>query len=256
MSAFQTPQNSIDWARSRIQAAYDSFSAYGKGDAFAFVIEDDIETGDKLHKFRIVQPLPPDVEGFCRNALTDIKHSFDQSLFAAARAMGFVRFKETYPWADSPTGLNRIIEARQRKEKARLPQVLIDEILRHEPYATGPDFIGGNDFIREIAKMVNDKHTIGFAVVPSATSALVNFSGVSPFVLFEPWDPVKQELVISRVMPGGSIRYDDPTVTTNIRFQRAGRLGKVSVFDAAWGFADRAQFVLEGFKAVCAQVRD
>ena len=252
LAAFERPQNTIEWARSCIKSAYDSFITYTKSDAFIFVTEDDPETSDKLHKFKIMRPLPREVEGHCSNALVDIKHSFDQSLFAAAQSLGALGFDKNYPWADSPNGLWRILEVRQRKPRTTLPQVLIDEIWRQEPYATGPDFAGGNDFTREIAGMVNDKHSIGFALYPKLLSSLVNFQAVSPFSLFEPWDPVKQEMVICRVMPGGRVSYANPTVTTNIRFDRTGEWGQVNVFAAAWDFADRAHLALEGFKAVCA----
>jgi len=253
LEAFETPQKAINWARSNIEAARQTFVAYAQNNPLAFVIEEDPETGDKIHKFKLVKQMPDEIEHLCRNAIVDLKHSFDQSLSAAARTLNFVRFDKNYPWADSVVGLKRIIDQRQTKKDGALPQILIDEIYRQKPYSTAPGLATGNNLIREIAKMANDKHTIGIEVTANVASYIVsNLTAAGPSELFRGWDPVKQELIFAIVKPGGSISYNKPQIAANICFKRAGDIGKIGVFDAAEAFADRAQAVLDGFKAVCA----
>lgn len=252
MSVFDTPQDHINWAKSRLEIAEALFRRYAQSDAFANVTEFDANTGEELRIIRLVTPLPPDITGLLRNALVDTKHSFDQSLFAAARATGGVRFDKNYPWANTFFGVKGIIEKRQRQKNSALPQFIVDEIFRQEPHGTGPGFSGGNDLIRDLAKMVNDKHSIGFRVTASITAFSarnMSFSGTGS--LISGWDPVKQQMELARMQPGSSFSYQDCTVSSDVFFKRAGNIGKVPALSAAREFVNRAQIVLEGFKAVC-----
>lgn len=264
MDAFETPQNNIDWARQCLDRGREAFRIYAHSNSFIHVAEHDPETGDEVRKVVQIKPLPDEVGHYFRNALVDLKHSFDQSLFAAAKKLGFHRFKKNYPWADSPAGLRATLGKRQTDKDSILPDILIEEIWRQEPYATGPSFSGGNDLIREVAQMVNDKHTIGFVSVPIVASMrLDNFMvstrnrGPDTGVILPEfiWDPVNKEMILGRVRGGAKILYDDPQVSIQVLFERTGLLEDVSAPVAIRRFADRAQFVLEGFKRVCAQAQ-
>ena len=154
---FETPQESIDWAKTCLENAEREFRAYVQNGALANVTEFDRQTREQVRKIKRVKPIPQSVTGFIRTALVDTKHSFDQSLFACAHAAGCLRFSKTYPWADTPKGLNGIIDRRNRDKDAALPPFIVDEIRRQEPYATGEGYPGGNDLVREVAKMANDQ---------------------------------------------------------------------------------------------------
>jgi hypothetical protein len=128
----------------------------------------------------------------------------------------------------------------------------VDEIFRQKPYGTGPNLPGGDDLVREVAKMANDKHTIGFKVAAALTGMRVGamtFSGSGS--LIHNGDPVKKEMILARMTPGSKFSYQDCTVSANIFFKRTGKIGQVSAFTAAREFVDRVQFVLESFKAAC-----
>ncbi|WP_408586570.1 hypothetical protein [Novosphingobium sp.] len=252
MTGFETPQEHIDWAKTRIDAAEEAFARYAQDGAITPVTEFDAEAGERVFKIRLVKALPMEITGPLRNALLDIKHSFDQSLFAAAQSHRCFRFAQNYPWADSLAGVEGIIDKRQSKPKSALPQVIIDEITRQKPHEAGPRLAGGEYLIREVAKLANDKHTIGFRTNVSLTGMKFSnamFSGSGSFL--SPWDPEKQEMVIARLEPGGHFSYDDCTFGMDIFFDRAGDVGKIPVLVAARLFADHAQHVLEGFKAIC-----
>lgn len=248
---FKEVQDQIDWAREQIDRGQADAIAHIKGDAFAFVTEIDLESGEKVHKFKLVNPLPNSIKGSFRSAVVDLKHSFDMSLHAAAQVMGCVRFDKTYPWADTPDGVRGIITKRQLKLHSRLPDALIDEIWRQEPYSTGPGFAGGNDLIREVANMANEKHTIGITTRADVTSyKFTNMVLIGPNKMSGRWDPIKQELELLRIGVGGSASYDDAAVSVDILFKRAGSVGKIPAFSVATTFADKAQIVLDGFKRV------
>lgn len=248
--AFNAPQQTIDWARESIRLGVEACAPYLQNDAFATVVEVDRETGDEVHKVILANPPTLAIKGYFSNAVTDLRHSFDQSLFAAAQICGCVKFDQNFPWADSIDGLTGIINKRQIKESSRLPQHIVDEILRHEPYAARPGAPGGNNFVRDVAKMANNKHSIGLtASVTISQAAFKNVVIEGPGSFLKPWDPVKKEIEISRLRPGGSVSYDNPRFTAHVSFEHAGLIGRMSAAGVALQFAEKAQAVLDGLKA-------
>ena len=257
MDAFETPQKSIDWALKCLENGARASKWYLDNKAFTHVVEEDL-VGTRTAKLKMVSNPSPEIEGNFTNAFVSIKHSFDQSLFAAAQVVGCHRFDKPYPWADSYVGLKGIIDKRQRKPDTTLPDILIDEIWRQEPYATRPGFSGGNDLVREIAKVSNDKHTIGFTVgakvvsmtIPPGSFLRSDTIGARASFDFS-WDSIKKELIISVATKGASAVYDNAAISCDIFLERAGDIGKIPVFILITDFAKKAQVVLDGFKAVC-----
>lgn len=249
MSAFDEVREQIDWAKMCLDAANVEITDYIQNNAFAVLEETDPHTGEHVRKVKLVNPIPISIKGRLRNAILDLRHSFDMSLHAAATTCGVSRFDKNFPWADSPTGVRTIIDSWQRKVKTRLPEVIVNEIFRQEPHSTGEGFAGGNDLVREIAKMANNKHSIGITASAQVASVHVKarLTNVMSFTSMEPWDPVKKELVISRHI--GSASYDDPAVTGNVFFKRVGRLGMRPAFPTSMVFYNRAKLCLEGFEA-------
>jgi len=111
---FTQAQKNIDWALTCLGAGREAFGSYVKTDAFAFVVEHDPDTGDRLYKCKLISRVPNEVEGYFRTALVELKHSFDMSLFTAAQAFGCPRFDKPFPWADSELGFEAILRGRQR----------------------------------------------------------------------------------------------------------------------------------------------
>jgi hypothetical protein len=257
MDHFGKPKKSISWAMECLGKAQDELMSYIKAGGFEFVVENDEEKFVEIRKFRQAKPLPDSLEGYLRNAFVDLKHSFDQSLFAASRATGADRYSGNYPWADSDIGLTAILAKRQKKDSSKLSSSLLDEIWRQQPYSTGPINMTRNNLAREIARVVNDKHTIGFTPAAALRNAYVPIvfmqapaNGVAS--MFEAWDPVKKEMVISRKTgEGGSISNYEPQVQIDIMLDVDGVLRDVPVQILVHEFAEHATFVLEGFEAVC-----
>jgi len=256
MDAFQEVQDQIDWAKTNIETGFKAFDEYVKNGAFSRVVEDDLKTGEKVGKIKLVKRVPNEVKGPFRNAILDLKHSFDMALHASAKTLGFHRFDKTYPWSDTENGLRGIIESRQRNRDAKLPQILIDEIWRQKPYASGPKSPSGEYLIREIANMANGKHTIGLTVAAKIESyeisQHVRIDTKGGAALGGKWDPEKKELELYRASGDAAITDNNASVTAYIFFKRVGSAGQVPVNVAAETFADYAQLVLDGFKAVCA----
>lgn len=95
--AFNAPQQTIDWARESIRLGVEACAPYLQNDAFATVVEVDRETGDEVHKVILANPPTLAIKGYFSNAVTDLRHSFDQSLFAAAQVADALSSTRTFP---------------------------------------------------------------------------------------------------------------------------------------------------------------
>lgn len=251
MSAFDEVREQINWAETRIEVARIEIAQYIQHDAFRFVQEVNAQTGEHVRKIVLVKDVPMSIKGYLRNAVVDLKHSFDMSLHAAVGELGNSRFDKNFPWADSPKGVRGIINGWQSKDKTKVPQAIIDEIWRQEPYATGEGYSGGEDLTREVAKMANNKHSIGIgasAQIQSVSFTNITVISATSFSLMEAWNPKKKELVLSRHI--GLVSYDDPAVTGNVIFERVGRIGPLAAIPTAISFLERAKLCVEGFEAV------
>lgn len=252
---FETAAKSINFARICIEMARIEAQAYLRNHAFAHVIEKDSETGELVAKIKLISPPPDELEGHFRTAILETKHSFDMILNAAARAFRYYQFKRNFPWADTRTGVEEILKRRQDKDDGRLPKALIDEILRHEPFATGKIPTEGNVLIRDIAKMANNKHSVGITAKAAITSFGLNIDHLIPnngaVTFFSGWNPKKKELEFIRLSGDAYGSFDKPKIAGDIFFDRAGPIGEIPAHIVATMFLEKAEVALGGFKALC-----
>lgn len=251
MSAFNEVREQINWAETRIEAARIEIARYIGTEAFRFVQDVDTKTGEQVRKIVLVKDVPMSIKGQLRNAVVDLKHAFDMSLHAAATSFRVCRFDKNFPWAETPSGVRAKIASWQRDHKSCLPDPIIDEIWRQEPYGTGQGYSGGEDLTREVAKMANNKHSIGIgatAQIQTVSFTNIEVINAQSFTLMEAWNPKKKELVLSRHI--GLVRYDDPAVTGNVVFERVGRLGPLPAVPTAMAFLERAKLCVDGFESL------
>ncbi|NOU03304.1 MAG: hypothetical protein HOO94_06620 [Novosphingobium sp.] len=251
MSEFDEVRQQIDWAESRIESARVEIARYIQDDAFRLQEDVNPQTGEHVRKIVLVKDVPISVKGNLRNAVVDLKHSFDMTLHAATRALGNSRFDKNFPWADSPMSVRGIVDKWQCKANTAVAQAIIDEIWRQEPYATGEGYTGGDDLAREIAKMANNKHSIGIgasAQISSISIGKIHIDNARSFSLFQGWNPKKKEMVLSRHI--GVVSYDNPDATGDVVFERVGRLGPLSAVTTALHFLERAKLCVQGFESV------
>lgn len=248
---FDTPQKSINWAKQFIEKGEEATKLYFDQGPFMMIAEHNQATGEILKKFKLIREPSPEIEGFFTDAVVRIKHSFDQSLYAAAQAAHYFKFDKNYPWSDSYSGLISILKARQKNKNTKLSQKILDEIVRQKPYFLDKDNQSPDYLIREMARIANDKHTIGFTAAASVCSMRIQgLTMVGPAEFLYPWDPIKKEMVIYRTMLGGSVTHGKPTFSADIFFDRNGILRTVAAGVALQQFVDRAQYVLDGFKSL------
>lgn len=258
LDSFRTPQKSIDWATTAIDNAQAAFRAFLACDHTMPKIEQfDPATGHYETKIVQAADIPSEFESNVTNALNLLRNSFDQSLFAACVAISQSREKANYPWADNPDpDLERRLTARVSKgsDRLKIPDSLWDCIRRQQPYGRGEGYSGGDDVIREIAKVANAKHTVGFVVVADIAGVSHYFptgeGGRWVALGDQTWNPLKKEIVLYvSNLPNLGAFQNYQKVAFRMTYPQGSPLAGLPVTDTLRVFANKAQSVLDTFKA-------
>jgi hypothetical protein len=168
VTLFSRPQKLIDRAKGTLSALEEITTAFFHLDNFELRIETDRETGWKSKKLRLAIPIPDAIEEHTTNSLNNLRNAFDQMLFAACVGVGKPRLKGYYPWAQNPTDLERRFVNKKTGEET-VPNELWDLVRSQEPYNAGEGYEGGNTYLRSIATLTNNKHTVGIQIGGSVT---------------------------------------------------------------------------------------
>jgi hypothetical protein len=249
---FDSPTETIAWAREAINELQTIFQGFCNNNNFREFREIDDDAGEEVLKIKLISAFPREMRRKCTEAMERIRHSFDQSLYAACWAIGH-RPKESiyFPWAQNPLDLERRLWDGKPKP-SKIPIELWPILRRFEPYSRGNGYPGGNDIIRELAKIANRKHTINLSVtanVSSTTYDNIHIISATSFSIPSPrWDPVKNEVELMRL--AGKI---DPDYKYSVQFyvalNESPPLNLVPAIGVLNAFADKAQTVLDGLES-------
>jgi hypothetical protein len=247
LDEFQPARDSIDWAREAIQEIDAFTKSFFSPQNMTHAEEFDPATGLKQFKIKSREPVPKAVRRKATEALNNLKHSFDQSIFGACRAVKQPRRKINFPWARNPTDLERLLENRQ------VPAEFWETIRRHEPYPRGDGYSGGDDILRELAHIANGKHTIGLRVganIAAITFTHAVFTGPLDIPANSRWDPVKNEMIIATGSADSNFQ-GQYNFAAYISLNEAGALRDVSLEGVLSAFLDKANKVADDLEAAC-----
>ncbi len=259
LSAFDRPKESITWAREAINELdvnlRDFFHPKPNGPnlqgqkPYGRVVDIDHETGDEVHKFKIFEPLPSSLSRRASEALANLRNSFDQAVYAACVSIGKIPRKENlhFPWRSHPNDLDKTLE------KGPIPAEFWDVIKREEPYPTGNEHTGGDDAIREIAKLANGKHTVGLTITPIISSYVhpsISGHGIRGEIPDIKWDSVNNEMIMAIVSPGMNVK-DDYKVQLQVGLDVPPPLRDIPAIAILNAFADRAERFTKAIEAEC-----
>ncbi|WP_299648066.1 hypothetical protein [uncultured Jannaschia sp.] len=263
LRAFDRPKESIRWAREAVDEFQSGFRQFFEEQTrppvlhpcypYVRIIDLEPETFDQIHKLRFCYALPRALERKANEALQNIRNSFDQSLFAACTAIHKVprRGDLRFPWCTTPNDLAARLNKRQI-----IPAEFHEIIRREEPYPTGDGYTGGNDTIRQIAHLANDKHTVGLKVLTHAAVARPpSIMSLDPWVVVpEPsWNMVKNEIFLCKVSPRSKV-HDNYQLSLQVAFDVSAPVGDMAADTLLGEFADRAKRFAEVIEARCTRL--
>lgn len=202
---------------------------------------------------RLRQGLPNLLRRKATEALTNSRHAFDQATFAARNLTAGPSRKSIYfPWSTTPRDLERLLEARGIDKR------LWDIFASHEPYPTSDTHAGGNDIIRALATIANDKHTVGLGVsahIAMSETPILEGKGFveSLSILMPHWDPIKNEAELMRwrgdVEVRGDYKFDFEVIFKDSRLSKP-----VSAQQGLIAFCGKAKMFVEQLQARCVKL--
>lgn len=251
---FGAAEESIDWAKSDIADLNAGFSEFFTQDNITFVTEIDERTGYEIAKIKVADRVP--MSKFKRSAVNALMHSrncFDQAVNIAGMHITGKRFKRNFPWSDSLTDL----EGHRLKG---FPENLRSAIKSLEPYPRGDSYTGGSDLIRALARLCNNKHSIGFSIDMlggidfGGAVKITGMGTLESLDIFPPnWDPDRQEVVLWRIgAEGVGLELNDNTrLGFNVCFEIPELSNLPEVRFALHEFLVAAERSLKLVKTVC-----
>lgn len=257
--AFENPQKLIDRAVSACTEANRAFQGFIAPNNFSTVVEREGEGGYFVRKIVVAKRVPDIIEERITDAINNTKNSFDQSLFAACDAIGKPRKNGHYPWVDGEGFLQGKLRGGKAAKEA-IPSELWDVLRKQEPYPRD-DFQRGDSLVRQMAKLANNKHTIGTTI--GCNVATFKLGPISPgagyndfSVLWPQWDPVKNEIVLARWRGATPSFSDEATFTFHVTFDlpTPHELRECCAFNATGAFIEAAQRSLDALKARAAEL--
>lgn len=256
--AFKVPFQYIDWARQAVSEMEAEWVEFKSSSHTVTVSENDPETGRYFHKIRLKTPLP--TASLARKAnegITRARDAFDNALYAACTTIQKTPTAKqlNFPWSECPTDLeNNRLKGRDRKGNLKIPPEFHDVIRRQEPYFTGDSYSGGDDHIRELAKISNDRHSVGIATMGRVSGTYISEMLINigaPHFRHPPvWDPVNNEVVFAETIFPAHV---DPNckVALQIVLDVTSDLRNVPADVAIKAFADKAEAFTKAIRRQC-----
>ncbi|KRE04565.1 hypothetical protein ASE61_06425 [Bosea sp. Root670] len=252
-AAFKPAKESVSWAEEAVAELNAATAAWLRGDIAEIVTEFDTQSGENVRKLRLREGPPGALRRKATEALVTTRHAFDQATFAARNLISGPPKKRStnFPWSANPTDLVRLL-----KEKG-IDERLWDVFAAHHPYPRSETYAGGNDVLRTLATMANDKHTVGLSVtadIVSTSSPPIIGRYVQSLTMLNPeWDPVKNEAELVRWIGDVDIE-GDYEFGFQVILQDARLPQTVNAATGLSGFARKAKLVIEHLQARCAQL--
>jgi len=214
---FRPAEESISWAKADIadfEAAL--LNVFSEGN-YAVVADLEESTGRRWFKLKIFEDDPfAAIKKSSVGALMHLRNSFDQATNIAATSIFGAMFGGNFPWSTGPTDLRGILEKRKGLKNGQrgYPKQLWEPLELQQPYKRGDSYAGGNNLVRSIATLCNNKHSVGF-VIDGGGAMLgwqgARFVGVDEVAIYPAnWSAMKQEAVLFFIK-GGHIEFKEKT---------------------------------------------
>lgn len=260
VDTFLTPYETLGWADEAVKELKSSAERYlSKAEV---IVQSDADSMQKVHKLVLPSHIPRDIARKLMEALGHIKNSFDQSVIAAICTIcGDAAARKTiyFPWSCSQADLDQRLRAKRRvgigapSEFPKIPPDLWPIFRSFEPYPTGDSYTGGDDLVREMARIANRKHSVRISLVAVVAGAAVRFdyrgSGHASFGNFS-WDPVKNEVIFARTAIDAEYNYNGH-VALDVAFDEPGFLLNKPLVASLCRFAAKAKHVADTLSMEC-----
>jgi hypothetical protein len=128
-----------DWAYKKVFEFHQSVNAWAATQPYAYVVDDNIDTGFKEHKFRLVNPAPQEIVMRAGDAVHQLRSSLDLMLtgIAAAEDKGVAGIG--FPFGNDLDDFEAEME--KRKIRRKLGPLAVDLLRSFKPYHGGDELL-------------------------------------------------------------------------------------------------------------------
>lgn len=251
-AAFTPARDTLSWAKTATDELDAELAKFVQTNPAALFIEFRRDTGQHVLKAKQVKPITSQPRRKATEALTNLRHAFDQAVFAAQSCLGARTKNVNFPWAITPIDLDHMLVSRGIHEAIR------DVFRLHEPYGTADTHPGGNDSVRTMAKLANQKHTVGLLAevwVKGYGDLKISGENMESFEALQPnWDPVKKEAELARWV--GNLKVENNyQLYIEIFFEPPEGAQPVKAVTGLDAFAQYAERVIESLERRCMELR-
>jgi hypothetical protein len=214
---------------------------------YAHIIDREPETGHKRYKIKFTGSIPSRARYVANNILINLRHALDQALVASIETITRTKAGRVYfPIANSPADL----KGRLRN----IPEALHPILTSFEPYPRGSGYVGGNDFLCAVTKVVGpNKHQItlspsldmgpGFGIDTLRETGKVFKMNLPPV-----WDMANGEMILATVADDCDLHYDFK-VAFQIAFGDAGPMFRQPVIPVLHKFTAIVERIILALEA-------
>lgn len=199
---FESARLRLEAAKENIAHLNDRIEGFFDKHPATPIVENNPKTRDHTLKVKFA-PQPRDWPVKTAEILEHLRHTLDQTIYAAARASGVDAPRNAYfPFSDTPENLENVIKGRCTD----VPKEILALARAFQPYK------GGNFTLWALNKAANTKHTRLMPVGVGAADTYVKNLAISskgPFVMRAPrWDRTKNEIIVIEAGAVETVDYE------------------------------------------------
>jgi hypothetical protein len=201
---FHSPKSRLRRAQEHAAQIESKAKTFFDTKPYASFIEDDPDGISKLHKVKLTQVIPEEIDHLTTECAEAMRSALDYCGYSAALLAGSGNLGSgTYfPFGDSATGLDHTIKRNCRK----IPADIVALFRAFKPY------LGGDDLLYALNQMCGrTKHRM---IVPATSGADIRLmlhelrAGSVGAGILKSWDREKQEVELLSIGPDGYAHYD------------------------------------------------
>lgn len=188
---FESSRYSIEHADRRIAELNTEWERFQNAQPYRRFVDNDIETGEYVHKVTLSEPLPRSLPGIAWDVLGNLRSALDQAGSSIARAASGQRKYAHFPFGQSDVD----IQYRYKGASKNLPIEVFDFMVAFQPYKGGDDLLYA---MNELRNMPTHEEILKLKLVTSGGTVMMN-SGAARFKRIPPlWDDAKNEMELFR----------------------------------------------------------
>lgn len=245
---FDSARTLIARAREHIGCLDASFKAFLETKPYARAIDLDPDTGEQVHKVRLVAKLPRRAEAILKDAASNLRDALDHAVHCSALILDSSFPNCTgFPFATHPNGVAGELESDRLKGIHPEIRALLAGF---EPYETGNKLLWG---LNRIRVPTTHRMLIPMLIAPDGvfigpgTFRMVT-DGTSPKIGYSKWNPAENEVEYMR-LPGNATAEYEVNLTVRVVLDNIPALADQEVVSALYAIASEVDRIVSAIEA-------